>query len=290
MTNKKDIYLLYILLALEFLILSKSQLIINSVLLSSKMFFYKIFPSLFPSMIIGNLIIKKNVFLLIPQSIKRVFNKVLRFTDPMTSIFIMSIFTGSPSNAMYINDYLNKGLITEKEAETLLCTTHFINPLFVIASIGQNIFNNKNIGVLLLFLLIMTNFIKAFILRGKKHSINKEIKTPKSGFIASFNEVIKSTINALLVIFAIIIAFNILLSLIENIFTINPFIKLLLNGILEMTSATVTLSSINLPFIYKFIISYLILSFGGLCIQMQTFSVITNKKIRYLKYLIFRLF
>ena len=136
LTRKKDIFLLYFLLTLELLILINSSLIIKSVKDSSFMFIIKIFPSLFPTMVIGNLLIKNNIELIIPKFIKKIFNKLFNFNDIETSIFIISIFTGTPSNAIYINEYLEKNLITKKEAEALLCTTHFINPLFVVAGVG----------------------------------------------------------------------------------------------------------------------------------------------------------
>ena len=72
-------------------------------------------------------------------------------------------------------------------------------------------------------------------------------------------------------------------------FTVSNTVQTVVGGLLEMTGGIMKLSNLPLNFIVKFILSYYFLNFGGICIQMQTFGMIKNKKIRYLKYLIFRL-
>ena len=62
--NKKNIIIIYIFIILELLILFNSNIIIKSVNSSSLMFIKKIFPSLFPTMVIGNILIKSNVYLI----------------------------------------------------------------------------------------------------------------------------------------------------------------------------------------------------------------------------------
>lgn len=291
MKSKKNIILIYLLLSFELLILINSNQIINNVKESSVMFILKIFPSLFPTMILGNLLIKNNVYLIVPNLIKKIFNKLFNFNDTITGIFIMSMLTGTPSNAIYINDYLNKNLINEKQAENLLCITHFINPLFVVGGVGIGIFNNVKIGFLLLLLLWISNFIKAYINRKSFiTNLNKNDIYIQESFVKTLTSSIKVSINSLLMIFGIVITFNILVTLISNIFNFSLFTNFIINAMLEMTGGIIKLSYLNINIIIKFILSYFILNFGGLCIHMQALSMIENKKIRYFKYLIFRLF
>lgn len=290
MTNKKNLLLLYFLIIIEFIILSKSNIVIKSVINASYMFITKVFPSLFPTMIIGNLLVKNNVWKIIPTFIKNIFKKLFGYNDAMISIFIISMFTGSPSNGMYINEYLEKKIINEKEAETLLCTTHFINPLFVIGGVGKGVFNDAKIGFIILLLLYLSNFIKAFILREKNTNENKTINENNTNIIKDFTNVIKNSLNALLIIFGIIIIFNLLISLITNIFLLNDITSVILNGLLEMTGGVISLETLNINFYLKLLLAYYFLNFGGLCIQMQTLGMLQNEKIRYLKYLIFRMF
>ena len=220
MTKIKNIILLYILIFLEILLLTKSKIVITSVINSSSMFILKIFPSLLPTMIIGNLLVKNNIHQIIPKFIKKIFYKLFRFNDIMTSIFIISMFTGTPSNAIYINEYLNKKLISLKQAQTLLLTTHFINLLFVIAAVGGGVFNSVKIGFILLILLWTNNIIKAFICKKNlDNDINdNHLSNNNETFICTLTNSVKTSINSLLLIFGIVVMFNILVSLLKNIF------------------------------------------------------------------------
>ena len=278
MHRKLNILLLYFLLLIELLILYNSKIIINDIKKTSIIFIINIFPSLFPTMLLGNLLVKCNIKLIIPSFIKKIFNILFNFDDNMTTIFIMSMLCGAPSNAMFINDYLEKGLINEKTAKNMLKVTRFINPLFVISAVGITIFNSVKIGILILIILYISNFIKAFLLR--KNFVSTSIKDTNINNINFINELkitIKETINTLLFIFGTITTFNILICLIKEIFNLNLFSTLIINSLLEMTIGIIILKDISIPLLPKILIAYLILSFSGLCIHMQINSIIKEK-------------
>ena len=289
MTSKKDILLIYFLLLIELLILINSDIVIKSVITSLNMFLTKIFPSLFPTMVMGLLLVKLGIYRII--TFQNLFKRLFRFNEIDTSIFITSLFCGTPSNATFINNYLQKGIISENEALNLLCCTHFINPLFVVSLVGVNIFNSIKVGFIILFLILIDNLIKAYITRPKNKSKNKNyINLNDETFINKLFSTIKTSINSVLMILSVVILFNILTTLIQHIFSLNDITSTLINGILEMTGGITKISSLNINNILKFIFSFYILNFGGICIHMQALSMIKSKKIRYFKYLIFRLF
>lgn len=291
MTKKSNIFFLYFLIFIEVLILLNSNIVINAVRSSIKIFLISVFPSLFPTMVIGIMLVKNNVYEIIPKFIKNIFKKVFNYNDYMTSIFIISLITGTPSNALYINEYLDKGLITNNEAESLLLSTHFINPLFVIGMVGNVIFKSTKIGFSILLTLWISNLIKAYITRPRVYkNINRKNISCNESIINSFFVSIKQAIYALLTIMGIIILFNMLTILIKEILHLNNTLSVIINGILEMTGGVTKVSEININTLLKIIMTYIMLNFGGLSIHMQAFSMLENKKIRYLKYLIFRLF
>ena len=289
--NKKNIIIIYIFIILELLILFNSNIIIKSVNSSSLMFIKKIFPSLFPTMVIGNILIKSNVYLIIPKKTKAFLFKKFNFSNSTMELFIISLITGSPSSAMYINNYLNSGLINKKEAEALLCSTHFINPLFIVAGVGVGVFNNVKIGFVLFIMLFISTLIKIYLNKNNfKNSKKKIINIKNTNLITNITSSIKESINALLLIFGIVVIFNILVSLVSHILDLSELASCVINGLLEMTGGIIKLSNLNVNIYIKIFLAYYFLNFGGLCIQMQSMSMIDNKKIRYLKYLIFRLF
>ena len=290
MTKKSNIFFLYFLILIEILILLNSNIVINAVRSSIKIFLISVFPSLFPTMVIGIMLVKNNVYEIIPKFIKNIFKKVFNYNDYMTSIFIISLITGTPSNALYINEYLDKGLITNNEAESLLSSTHFINPLFVVGMVGNVIFKSTKIGFIILLTLWISNLIKAYITRPRVYkNIDRKSISCNEPIINSFFASIKQAIYALLTIMGIIILFNMLTILIREILNLSNTLSVIINGILEMTGGVTKISELNINTLLKIIMTYIMLNFGGLSIHMQAFSMLENKKIRYLKYLIFRL-
>lgn len=290
MTKQKDIFLLYFLLLVEFLVLLNSKTVISSVISSSTMFVSSIFPSLFPTMVIGLCLIKYGVDKIIPKFIKKLFKRLFNFDEIATSIFIIALIAGTPSNAIFINDYLQRGLINDKTAENLLCCTHFVNPLFVIGAVGIGVFNSATTGFLILLLMYLSNLVKAFILRKnfRVSTTTSNFENDKS-FTQNFQNAILSSVRSLLLILGIVTMFNVLVTLLCSIFNLGDLTGCIINGFLEMTGGILKLKTASIPPSLKFIMAYYFLSFGGLCIQMQAFSMITKRKIRYLKYLIFRL-
>ena len=65
--------------------------------------------------------------------------------------------------------------------------------------------------------------------------------------------------------------------------------KKFLYGLIEITQGLKYLSLSNLSIYVKTIIASFIISFGGISIHAQVFSILDNKKIRYMPYLLSRI-
>ena len=140
-------------------------------------------------------------------------------------------------------------------------------------------------------MLYLSNLIKAFLLRNNFNPhLESNVIKEKVNFNDIFVSIIKESMLNLLVILGIVILFNILIILIKEIFNLSNTLKVFINIILEMTSGILSIKALNINIILKILLAYFSLSFGGLCIWFQTISMITNKKIKYFKYFIFRLF
>lgn len=290
MTKSKDIIIIYLLILVEILILSNSKIVISNIIFSSQLFISKIFPSMFPTMVIGLMLIRLNFYKIIPTFINKIFKKIFNFNNIHTSIFLSSIICGVPNNAVFINEYLNKGLISEKEAESLLCATHFINPLFIIYGVGIGLFNNTKVGLLIIITMLISNLIKLRILKKNFNSADIYLQNEFFYSLSTFFTTIKTSINSILNIFAVVVIFNILIALISNIFNFSNLTNTIINLILEVTSGINKINSLYINNAFKFILAYFGLSFGGLSICLQTLFMVDNKKIKHLKYFIFRLF
>ena len=277
MSKKKDILIIYIFIVLEILILFNSKSVIDSVINSSKLFILNVFPGLFPTMVIGKILVSCNVYKILPKFIRKIFNKLFNFDDITTSIYIMSMLCGMPSNAIFINDYLERNILTKDEASSLLKITHFINPLFVIGTVGINVLNSFKIGLILLLGMYLVSIIKAVLYRNtfKKHTVH--IKE-NSNDITIVSDSIMQSIKSLLLIFGIIILFNILVTLLCSIFKLNLLFKTIINGILEITGGILYIKLLNIKYVYKVLLSFCFIMFGGICLKLQTISMIKKDR------------
>ena len=127
----------------------------------------------------------------------------------------------------------------------------------------------------------------------KNKSINtirtiKTVKNNKNNFIVVLKKSILDISNNLLIILGIITFFIMISTILNNILRLNTNYKFIY-GLLEMTQGLKYLAISNISFNLKIIISTFLISFGGISIHMQVFSIIQNKKIRYIPYLVSRI-
>lgn len=272
-----------------FFIIINSNLIVNNILFSFNICFNNLFPSLIPFLLLSNIIINYNLTDEISNIFKFIAVKIFKLNKNCSFVLFMSIISGAPSNSKYLKDLYDNNLIDNNDINKCLTFCHFTNPIFVINTIGLNFFSNKKIGIIILISQILSSFVIGLFCRNMKSSKTNIKKTNiDNKFINVLNNSIINTANSLLLILGIITFCLIITSIIDSVFYINNDYKFIY-GLLEITQGLKYLSISNLNITIKIIIASFIISFGGICIHMQVFSILDNKKIRYLPYLFSRL-
>ena len=274
------------------LILLNKSLISKTIITSFGIWFNTLVPSMFPMFILSDILISYNFTDYIPKRIISFVSKIFNISNNAVLIIFLSMISGFPTNAINIRNALDKGLISKTEAEHLLLFNHFANPLFVLETVGIFYLNNNIYGVIILISHILANLFIGVIFRKRNHySLNNYIS--KNSKCQNFGNVIsnsiKKTINSLLMVSGTVTLFLILSTLIINIFSLNDYISILIQGILEMTMSLASLSMLNISDIIKIVITTMIISFGGLSIHLQVFSSLDDK-IKYRNYFIGRIY
>ena len=267
MKKKFNYFLIITMFIFIVICFNKYQIINKSVITTSQLFINKVFPFLFIMMIINNILIKINF----PYYLNKVFHNKYLY------IFIMSVLSGSPINAIIINDYLKNNYLTHLDASITLSFTTLNNPLFLY-NYFKLIFNN-NLIIIKLFIIIYLGNIIIFIIASKylNNSIIK-LKYQNIKFSTIFTESIRNSILNLLYIFAFIIFFKLVtdLCLINN-----TLLSILLKGLLEITQGLNNILLVNCNLKIKEILCLVILSFSGLSIHMQIANILKNYNINY---------
>lgn len=285
---KKFIKLFIILLVIVFILINSLN-IMESIRISFNICINNLFPSLIPFMLLSNILINYDFINDISDILKNLMKK-FKVNKNCSFIFIMSIISGTPSNAKYIKDLLDNNFININDAKKCLNFCHFTNPIFILGTIGYTFLHNKKLGLIILISHYLSSIIIGLFNKKDINNINLKniLKNKNKNFISILKESITSTTSTLLLILGIITTCLIITTILDNILNLNINIKFLY-GLIEITQGLNYLSISNISITLKTIIASFLISFGGLCIHAQTFSILDNKKIRYIPYLTSRM-
>lgn len=291
--NKKYFnYLICLILLLFFFeILNNSNLIINTVYKSINIWFYNIVPTILPIYLIIDLLANYNGFYYLSKLFGTFMEKVFKMKKETSHVFILSCLSGFPSNSKYIKNMLDNKEINLEEANKLLTFTHFSNPLFIIESIGFKFLYDKKIGIIILICHYLTNIIIGLFYRNYYINLDRiNIKKEnKKGFVICLTNSIYKTIKILFLLLGIITFFMLITCILRELL-INSYILNIICGLLEMTQGIYYISGSNLNIVFKASIITFFISFGGISIHMQVFSILSDYKLKYSNYLLARIF
>ena len=284
----KKVFILILLIFILFEFIVDFELIVKSVNFSFNLCFKNLFPSLYPMIILSSLLIEYDLNVITSFILKPIMNKIFRINKICGQVLVLSMLSGSPSNAKYINLLYNKNLITKEEATKTLFFTHFVNPIFILSTVGIIFLNNKKLGIIILISHYLGNFIVGFLFRNYNKNFkntNYCITNNKSNnFIFTLTNIIYDTTNTLFIIIGIITCSIIFSKIFLNVINLNNIFGDILCGLIEMTQGLKYISTYNINELTKVIIYTFLISFGGFSIHMQVMSVLNKIKIRYLPY------
>ena len=199
-------------------------------------------------------------------------------------------------------ELLDKNLINIYDASKILTFTFFSNPLFIINTAGVMFFNNKVFGFYILISHIIGNILTGLLFRNiyktNNNTLTSSLKTSIKNFYYDINNTkifkellngIKKSLNILINIFGIMTCFLIITKIITLKLNLSPFPSSILSGLLEMTTGLKSITSLNITEKAKLLLSTFFISFGGLSVHAQIFSMLDNYKINYYIFLISRL-
>lgn len=301
MMNKK-IYNYLILIILIFIcieMLSNASIVITAVQNAYNIWVYNVFPSLFPFFVISSIFIGLNLPRVIGEITKPIMNKLFRIKSDTAFIFIMSLLSGSPSNAKYTRELYLNGSITLSDANKILIFTHFSSPLFILGTI-TSFLDNKRIGIYILIIHYITNVIMGIFIRNLNPSKDNENKISLKKVIYEASNTtdnissivtksIFNSVNTIIMILGVISISTVLITIINSNFNFSNTFKCIISGLIEMTNGLKMLGGLDISLKLKTTISMFFISFGGLSVHLQVISIINDTKIEYKSFFVARL-
>lgn len=286
-------------------IASNPKVCIDATFRGSKLFFNSVFVSLFPFLIITNIMIQFDGVNIYSKLLGNILCKPLGLPKHCTFPIIVSFICGYPLGAKYSCELYEKNLIDLKTLEKLLNIASNASPLFIVGAVGASMLNNHYLG----YLLLASNYISCIFMgliiknKGQKCPLNNNINKQNLNQ-NNIGKILKSSIEnstyTSISIGGFIILFSVLVSLLKNdlIYAkISTWLSYALHipynllnalfiGTVEMTNGCNTIASLSLNLPYKLIIISFFLAFGGFSITSQIYSFTYKHNISMKKYML----
>ncbi len=296
--NKKIsslIMILFLLLIIIYMI-TCSEEVVESVAFSISIWKDNLFPTLFPFFVVSNLLMQYGFVDIIGKILAYPMETIFHLPKDTGFVLAASLFSGFPSGAKYTKDLVSQNRITKEEGARLLTFTHYSNPLFILGMIGSILLNNKKIGILILISHITSGLIVGYLFNYKyrnkncktNHS-NKHIPNSQKNFGELLTSSIFDSLNTMFLLLGIVTIFLILSTILNQIISLPPILKIIMSGILEMTQGIKMVSNIKMNNLIQTILITSMISFGGLSVHMQVIGIISEQKIKYKPFFIARI-
>lgn len=184
------------------------------------------------------------------------------------SLLVLSFLGGYPVGAQCVSDAYRKGGISLTDAQRLLAFCNNAGPAFLFGILG-GLFPRVGAIWVLLTIHILSAILVGAVLPGKSAQDCR-----LNGQAASFPKIIEESAKTMAVVCVWVILFRIVLYFCQRWFLwlLPEGVQIILAGILELSNGCISLYSVPWDGL-RFILATGFLSFGGICVAMQTSSV-----------------
>lgn len=280
--------------------ISSPNICVNYALIGADLFFYKVFPSLFPFIILCNLIISFNGIEIYSNLFGTILTMPFGISKRSSLVLIISMLCGYPLGAKYAALLYSNGEIDYPSYNKLINIASNPSPFFVIAAVGYSMLHNLKYGYILILSCYISCIFMGLIIRGQGKNIfhsGKEYENENLG--QALGNSINNGITSCLSILSYIVIFSILIGIIKSSKSINTALAIISNitnidknilfsvfsGIIEMTNGCSLIANISCSIKYKLMLLSFILSFSSFSIILQVNSFIYKTKFSLKKYI-----
>lgn len=232
------------------------------------LWFTIIIPSILPMYVIGNLLLcNRGVF----RPLFILTNNYLHFENELSClIFWISILIGNPTTSSLIIDSVDKGQISNQEANRLMRATSHLSPIFIWIISGELIS-----FLILFFSLIIASVI---ILHLSKNEVKTTTLIQNTSYFQTINKIIDNGPMVLLKILLIMIMINFFKTFCLSFCPTSILNYLLyLFSLLEITLGTSFINSQTLPLLGKLLWLGILLSTTCLSLILQVINCCNNR-------------
>lgn len=250
-----------------------------------KLWLNTLIPTLLPFLILTGILLHTNTIEKTLKPFAPVWKTSLGLSHWGAYAFFTGMLCGYPMGAKTAADLYKNGRISKKEAHYLLTFSNNPSPAFLTTYLAQHCLKGRVpikeiLGILLLSDFLCMLFFRYVIYQNDTVTPACKIKKETFSFSSPGTVVDVSVMNGFETITRLggyILLFSLLSAWFHHYWPFGSAGKYIIPGIMEITTGLSELSAHSMPFSLKYLYSMTLTAFGGLCIMVQTKSVLEGK-------------
>ena len=243
-------------------------------------------PSLFPFFFLSSFIVYSDCLSVVTRKMKFI-EKVTGIPGEGIISILLSVIGGFPVGGKTVSALYSEEKISAGQAEYLSYICVGAGPGFLVTFVGEGIYHNKPVGILLLITSILSVFtipfvLKPFYKKKLENTVSKPLLPNKQMpmgqcIVLSTESAVKSTLS--------MCGFVVVFVVVNNLMSLLPYYSGYIASMLEITSGMVNFGS---GFSYE--TTAFLIGFGGICVHFQVFGIIKNIKTNKIYFVLIRAF
>lgn len=206
---------------------------------------------------------------------------------------LMGTLCGYPVGASLVASQYTQGILSQKKVYFYLGFTNMASPSFIILFCGTVSLNLSGMDSLFLFLLLtIASFLGSlifYLLFPLKDKAPAAPCSKKAITSQSLNDIILDSFNTLFLIAGYVCLCCILCYALLQSLPVNPAVKSVLSGFIELTCGIASLPDAGISMELKKVLSLLLAGFGGLSALAQTYSILKETELSIIPYFVIKL-
>ena len=235
-----------------------------------------IIPSLFPFFALTDYWISSNYTGLLSSFTEPLTVRLFHLPGAASSALILGSIGGYPVGIKTIVKLYSNNNLTREQAEQASLFCNNAGPAFVLGILGARIFQSVKLGIWLYIIHLAGSYLIGFIFRPQKlpciHPPNESIDPDKS-HLQLWTDAITSAGKTTLLVSTYVIFFSILTKFLLTMLPTTPIMSILISTA-ELAGGSNLIATTAMSLQMKFIVCASLLGFGGICVMMQSISLI----------------
>lgn len=277
--SKSHIAIFVLCSILLFLFLYKSTASSEQLFLGLRLCAETLIPTLFPYMVISEMLVHSGVAEFISPVIEKVTLKLFGISGAGGAAIILGFLCGFPVGAKTTANLYEKGVITKAEAEKLMGICNLPSPPFVIFAVGEKLFGDISIGLFLYLNILAVTLILGMI-KDKSSlpcSVNA-VNTPQKTIFSVFTDSVSSAAGAVIKVCAYVAFFSAVIGGMTSFFdSASPILKAVVFSFFELTSGASACSALAERGV-GLVIASAAIGWSGLSVFCQISSISQTKQ------------